>query len=74
MMVALCMVVGAFGITFCWLLLKMARWSAPLSGLVGLLIWWGALYLGSFRAEWFGAGLFGFSMLLFLLGGGMRGR
>ena len=62
------------GITICWLLLKMARWSAPLSGSVGFLMFMASLYGGSYRGMGFGGGLFAFSLLLFVLGGGMEGR
>jgi hypothetical protein len=34
----------------------------------------GSLHLDSYRGMGFGGGLFAFSALLFVLGGGMRGR
>ena len=55
-------------------LLMMARWSAPLSTAVGLLIAWGGMSLGSIRAFGFGLGLFAFSILLFVISERMRGR
>ena len=62
------------GTTICWLLLKMAPWSAPVSGLVGFLIFMGSLHADSYRGMGFGGGLFAFSALLFVLGGGLEGR
>ena len=57
-----------------WVLLAMARWSAPVSAAVGILICWGAACMGWYRAMGFGGGLFLFSTLLFVVCGGMRGR
>ena len=57
-----------------WVLLAMARWSAPVSAAVGLLILWGAAYLDWDRGMAYGGGLFLFSTLLFVVGGGLRGR
>lgn len=66
-------VVGVVVIPFGWLLLRMARFSAPVSAAVGFLIVFVAVYVGSPRALGFGIGLFSFSTLLFVLGGGARG-
>ena len=65
---------GCVVVAICWVLLKMARWSAPVSAAVGFLIAWCGAYLESFRAFGFGGGLLFFSIVLFVIGGGMRGR
>ena len=61
------------GTPVAWLLLMMARWSAPLSLSAGFLIMLGGLHLESFRAVAFGGGLCAVSMLLLALSGVFRG-
>ena len=55
-----------------WVLLKMARWSAPLSGTVGLLILGASVAVESTRGMGFGAGLFVFSAISLVAGGSME--
>ena len=57
------------GTPVAWLLLMMARWSAPISLSAGFLIMIGGLHLESFRAMGFGAGLCALSVLLLALRG-----
>lgn len=67
------MLVGVVVIPVGWLLLRMARFSAPVSAAVGVLIVFVAVHVGSLRALGFGVGLFAFSTLLFVIGGGAHG-
>jgi hypothetical protein len=57
-----------------WVSLKFAPWAAPLSGVLGLAVGVVSTSLGFYEGMKWGFGLFGFSMIVFLLGGGMRGR
>lgn len=57
-----------------WIAVKLAPWSAPITGLLGLVIAWAGMNAGSGMASLFGGGLFLFSAVMFFLGGGMRGR
>jgi uncharacterized protein YqgC (DUF456 family) len=62
------------GIPVFWVMVKTAKYSAPISALLGLAI----LSVGVTAQNWglikFGGGLFAFSASLFVFGGGMRGR
>ena len=57
-----------------WIALKLAPWSAPITGLIGLVVGWAGCTAHSDNTSLFGGGLFLFSAILFVLGGGMRGR
>lgn len=57
-----------------WVAVRLAPWSAPISGCVGLLVALLGVFGGSLRVMGFGAGLFVFSAVLFVLGGGMENR
>ena len=63
-----------FGVPFLWLLLRVSKWSAPVAGVIGLAILSVGVTSQSVSALKFGAGLFVFSSVLFVLGGGMKGR
>lgn len=57
-----------------WVALKFAPWAAPLSGVLGLGVGTLSVFAEYPLGMQWGFGLFGFSALLFLLGGGMAGR
>lgn len=61
------------GIPFVWVLLKMSRWSAPLSGVVGLFMLTLGAYAPASGLMAFGGGLFLFSAAMFVLGSGRGG-
>lgn len=63
-----------FGVPLLWLMIKAAKWSAPITGTIGLLVFWSGTVSGGSRAMQFGGGLFVFSVVLFVLGNGMKGR
>jgi len=55
-----------------WLMVQLAKWSAPLSGVAGLALGVTGVYVGHPGLMGWGFGLFGFSALLFVIGGGTR--
>jgi hypothetical protein len=57
-----------------WLMVKLAKWSAPVTALIGLAIVSVGVTAQNFGLMKFGGGLFAFSAILFILGGGMRDR
>lgn len=57
-----------------WILLKIAPWSAPLSAMAGFGLFVLGAYTNNSRMMGFGAGLFAFSVIVFVAGGGMNGR
>jgi xanthosine utilization system XapX-like protein len=57
-----------------WLMVKLAKWSAPVTALIGLAIVSVGVTAQNFGLMKFGSGLFAFSAILFILGGGMRDR
>ena len=57
-----------------WIALKFAPWSAPLAGVLGLGVGVVSTLTGYPLGMQWGFGLFGFSSIVFLLGGGMAGR
>jgi hypothetical protein len=63
-----------FIIPLTWIALKFAPWAAPLSGVLGLIVGTVSVFVESSHGMQWGFGLFGFSSLLFVLGGGMAGR
>lgn len=74
-MIATLLILGAFIVVpIVWIALKVAPWSAPITALVGLVITWAGCNTRADSAALFGGGLFLFSSVLFVLGGGMRGR
>lgn len=56
-----------------WIFMKIAPWAAPVTALIGLVIAFVGLYT-SLEVAGFGLGLFIFSSVLFVSGGGMDGR
>lgn len=60
-------------VTLGWVMLRMSRWSAPLSGTVGLVLAVLGAYANAASLMAFGGGLFLFSTLLFVLGSGRAG-
>lgn len=62
------------GVPIIWLMIKFAKWSAPLNAIVGLAILSVGVTSGSMVALKFGGGLFVTSSVLFVLGGGLKGR
>ena len=68
-------IVAAFLIVpLVWLMIRAAKWSAPVSGLLGLAILSVGVTAQNTTLMKFGCGLFVFSAILFVLGGGMKGR
>lgn len=69
------LIVSAFIIVpIIWLAMKFAPWSAPISGVIGLVILALGINAGAHEVSLFGFGLFAFSALVFTAGGGMEGR
>jgi hypothetical protein len=73
-MIAILIIVAFFIVPIVWLALKFAPWSAPVSGVIGLVILTMGLIAGAHEVSLFGFGLFVFSALVFTAGGGMVGR
>jgi hypothetical protein len=65
--VGACFVTGVL-----WLMVQLAKWSAPLSGVAGLALGVTGVYVALPGLMSWGFGLFGFSALLFVFGGGMK--
>jgi len=64
MMTLFWLMIISMSITFMWLMLKLARFTTPVSGIVGLLILGLGLHTGYFRLVAFGGGLLVFSLVV----------
>jgi hypothetical protein len=57
------------GIPVGWVQLTLARWTTPLSAIVGMALFIIGTYAGSAGLMGWGAGLFGWSVFLFVISG-----
>lgn len=57
------------GIPACWLGLVMSKWSAPIACAVGFFLFVAGVYTANGRLMGYGAGLFGFCSLIFIVAG-----
>ena len=62
------------GVPVLYALYRLLPWSAPVAGSVGFLFYVASFEIGFGRGMRFFGGLFAFSLVLFVIGGGLRGR
>lgn len=62
------------GIPLFWAMIRTAKFSAPITACVGLAVLSVGITSEKLGLVTYGGGLFLFSSVLFVLGGGMRGR
>ena len=63
-----------FVVPLIWLMIHAAKWSAPVTALLAVAIMSVGTTAMNMTVLKFGGGLFVFSSVLFILGGGMKGR